>query len=159
MILKFDKFIGRIKESLNKEEVIELVSLITDMKPSLQSEVDNSDMSKLIDNISYYQSEDGKWSISVYFRESDIYKNADGTITRGNFKTLFKITISKIDSDIKIGEIKDFIITFNDVIKSFYMNSIIKVKTGDKKTTVEDFATIDDNEIIKDIKLIIRILD
>lgn len=159
MILKFDKFIGRIKESLNKEEVIELVSLITDMKPSLQSEVDNSDMSKLIDNINYYQSEDGKWSISVYFRESDIYKNADGTITRGNFKTLFKITISKIDSDIKIGEIKDFIITFNDVIKSFYMNSIIKVKTGDKKTTVEDFATIDDNEIIKDIKLIIRILD
>jgi hypothetical protein len=159
MILKFDKFIGRIKESLNKEEVIELVSLITDMKPSLQSEVDNTDISKLIDNINYYQSEDGKWSISVYFRESDIYKNTDGTITKGNFKTLFKITITKINSYIKIGEIKDFIITFNDVVKSFYVNSIIKVKIGDEKTTVEDFTNIDDNESIKDIKLIIRIID
>lgn len=159
MILKFDKFIGRIKESLNKEEVIELVSLITDMKPSLQSEVDNSGISKMIDNVNYYLSEDGKWSISVYFRESDIYKNTDGSITRGNFKTLFKITISKIDSDTKIGEVKDFIITFNDIIKSFYMNSILKVKISDKKITVEDFASIDDNETIKDIKLIIRILD
>jgi hypothetical protein len=159
MILKFDKFLGKVKEFLEKEEVIDLVSLITDMKPSLQVEVDNSDISKLIDNINYYKSEDGKWLISVYFRESDIYKNKDGSVTRGDFKTLFKVTISKVESDTKIGELKDFIITFYDIISSFYTNSILKVKIGDTKMTVEEFKSISDDNIIKDVKLIIRILD
>jgi hypothetical protein len=159
MILKFDKFLGKIKESLEKEEVIELVSLITDMKPSLQGEVDNSDISKLIDNINYYKSEDGKWEISVYFRESDIYKNNDGSVTRGDFKTLFKVTISKVESDAMIGEVKEFIITFYDIISSFYTNSVLKVKIGETKMTVEEFKSISDDNIIKDVKLIIRILD
>jgi hypothetical protein len=159
MILKFDKFLGKVKESLEKEEVIELVSLITDMKPSLQVEVDNSDISKLIDNINYYKSEDGKWLISVYFRESDIYKNKDGSVTRGDFKTLFKITISKLENEIKVGELKDFIITFYDIISSFYTNSVLKIKIEETKMTVEEFKSISDDKIIKDVKLIIRILD
>lgn len=159
MILKFDKFIGRVKESLDKEEVIELVTLITDMKPSLHQEVDNSDISKLIDNINYYKSEDGKWEISVYFRESDIYKNKDGSITRGDFKTLFKVTISKVESDTKIGEVKEFITTFYDVIKSFYTNSIFSIKIAGEKMKVEEFNSIDDNKSIENIKIIIRVLD
>jgi hypothetical protein len=159
MIVKFNKFSGKIKESIDKEEVIELISLITDMKPSLQEEVDNSDISKLIDNINYYKSEDGRWLITVYFRESDIYKNKDGSITRGDFKILFKITLSKLQSDVEIGEVKDFIITFYDVIKSFYTNSVLKVKIGETKMTVEEFKSISDNNITKDVKLIIRILD
>ena len=83
MILKFDEFKGKVKsESLDKEEVIDLVSLITDMRPSLPNLFPDEEVSKLIDNINYYTSEDGKYRISVYFRESDVYKNPDGTITR-----------------------------------------------------------------------------
>ena len=76
MIDNFDKFVGKIKkDSLEKEEVIELVSLITDLKPSLPEIAETENLSKLIDNINVYLSEDGKYKISVYFRESDVYKN------------------------------------------------------------------------------------
>jgi hypothetical protein len=159
MILKFNKFLGKIRNSLNDNEVIELVSLITEMNPNLQKEFDNSDISKLIDNINYYKSEDEKWLISVYFRESDIYKNKDGSVTRGDFKSLFKITISKLEDRVKIGEVKDFIKKFYDVIKSFYNNSILKVKIGNDKITVDDFTLLNDNDSIENIKIIIRILD
>lgn len=158
MITKFDKFLGRVKESLDKEEVIDLVSLITEMKPEIQMEVDNSDISKLIDNINHYNSEDGKWSITVYFRESDIYRGEDGAITHGNFKTLFKITIKKIEGDSKVGELKEFVGTFRDIIKVVYPDTIIKIKIGDKKMEVSEFTTMSDDKTLENIKLIIRIL-
>ena len=159
MILKFDKFVGRVKkDSLDKEEVIELVSLITDMKPSLPQEIETDHLSKLIDNINYYQSEDGKYKISVYFRESDVYKNDDGSVTYGKFKSLFKVTISKSEGDIKIGEVKEFITTSSDIIKTFYTDSKFIIKIGEERMFVDNFNILDDSKSVENIKLIIRII-
>ena len=157
MIDSFDKFIGKVK-SLDREEVIELVSLISEMNPRIQKEVDNSNISKLIDNTNYYNSEDGKWSISVYFRESDIYKNEDGSITHGDFKTLFKIKIQKLEGESKVGELKEFITTFHHIISSLYPNSRIGIKVGDDRIDLKEFESIDSAKKVENIKLIIRIL-
>ena len=157
MIDSFDKFIGKVK-SLDREEVIELVSLISEMNPHIQKEVDNSNISKLLDNITQYNSEDGKWSISVYFRESDIYKNEDGSITHGDFKTLFKVTITKLEGSAKIGELEEFVTSFHSIISSLYPNAIIGIKVGDDKIDLEEFASSDSTKKIENIKLIIRIL-
>lgn len=157
MIDSFDKFIGKVKP-LDREEVIELVSLISEMNPHIQKEVDNSNISKLLDNITQYNSEDGKWSISVYFRESDIYKNEDGSITHGDFKTLFKVTILKLGDEAKVGELKEFVTTFHHIISSLYQNARISIKIGDDKINLEEFASTDDSKRIENIKLIIRIV-
>jgi hypothetical protein len=158
MILKFDKFSGKVKDSLQKEEVIDLVSLITDMKPSLQQDFDNKDLSKLIDNINYYTSEDGRYNISVYFRESDIYRNSEGVITYGRFKSLFKITISKVSDKIKLGEVKDFLKTFYEILTTFFPSSVIWTKIREDRISVDDFSLLSEDLQVEDIKLIIRIV-
>jgi hypothetical protein len=158
MIVKnFDKFIGKVKsDSLDKEEVIELVSIITDMRPSLPDF--SSEISKLIDNVTYYLSEDGKYKISVYFRESDLYINEDGSITYGKFKSLYKVTISKVEGEFKISEIKDYTILTSDIIQNVYSESKMVIKLDDERMSVDDFRLIDDNKNIENIKLVIRIL-
>ena len=125
MIVKnFDKFIGKVKsDSLDKEEVIELVGIRTDMRPSLPNLPSEESISKLIDNVTYYLSEDGKYKISVYFRESDLYINEDGSITYGKFKSLYKVTISKVEGDFRVNEIKDYIILTSDIIQNVYPDS------------------------------------
>ena len=158
MIVKnFDKFIGKVKnDSLDKEEVIELVSIITDMKSSLTDF--SSEISKLIDNVTYYLSEDGKYKISVYFRESDLYINEDGSITYGQFKSLYKVTISKVEGDFKLSEIKDYTILTSEIIQNVYTESKMIIKLDDERMSVDDFRLIDDNKTIENIKLVIRIL-
>jgi hypothetical protein len=156
MILKFDKFLGRIKDSLNKEEVIDLVSLITNMKPSLPQDSDN--LSKLIDNINYYYSEGGNYKISVYFRESDVYQNEDGTTTYGKFKSLYKVTISKIEGNFKIGDIKDYTLLTSSIIKDVYPESKIIIKVNDERVSMDNFKILNDDETIDNLKLVIRIL-
>ena len=159
MIVKnFDKFIGKIKgDSLDKEEVIELVGIITDMRPSLPN-LSSEEMSKLIDNVTYYLSEDGKYKISVYFRESDLYINEDGSITYGKFKSLYKVTISKVEGDFKVSEIKDYTILTSEIIQNVYQESKMIIKLDDERMSVDDFRLIDDNKTIENIKLVIRIL-
>ena len=158
MIVKnFDKFIGKVKnDSLDKEEVIELVSIITDMKSSLTDF--SSEISKLIDNVTYYLSEDGKYKISVYFRESDLYINEDGSITYGKFKSLYKVTISKVEGEFKVSEIKDYTILTSEIIQNVYQESKMIIKLDDERMSVDDFRLIDDNKTIENIKLVIRIL-
>lgn len=158
MIVKnFDKFIGRVKsDSLDKEEVIELVSIITDMKSSLSDF--SSEISKLIDNVTYYLSEDSKYKISVYFRESDLYINEDGSITYGKFKSLYKVTISKVEGEFKVSEIKDYTILTSEIIQNVYQESKMIIKLDDERMSVDDFRLIDDNKTIENIKLVIRIL-
>ena len=159
MIVKnFDKFIGKIKgDSLDKEEVIELVGIITDMRPSLPN-LSSEEMSKLIDNVTYYLSEDGKYKISVYFRESDLYINEDGSITYGKFKSLYKVTISKVEGEFKVSEIKDYTILTSEIIQNVYQESKMIIKLDDERMSVDDFRLIDDNKTIENIKLVIRIL-
>lgn len=159
MIDKFDNFTGRIKkdDELDKKEVIELVGIITDMRPSIPESSD-LDISKLIDNVTNYLSEDGKYKISVYFRESDLYINDDGTITYGKFKSLYKVTISKLEGDFKVNEIKDYTILTSDIIHNVYPDSKMIIKLDDKRMSIDDFKLIDDSETIENIKLVIRIL-
>lgn len=159
MILNFDKFKGKVKsDNLEKEEVIELVSLITNMRPSLPELFPEENISKLIDNINHYTSEDGKYNISVYFRESDIYHNEDGTITHGKFKSLFKITIRKQDSELKISDLKDYIVLTSDIIKNVYPESRLLVKIEDKRLSIDDFRLINDENTIDKLVLVVRIL-
>jgi hypothetical protein len=158
MILKFDQFRGKIKtDSLEKEEVIELVSLITELKPDIPSFYSRGDISKLIDNINYYTSDCGKYKISVYFRESDKYINYDGTITYGQFKSLYKITI-KSDIDLNIGHLKEYTLLTSDIIQSVYPDCKIMVKFNDQKLSIEQFKEVDDVTKIDQLVIIIRII-
>ena len=158
MILKFDQFRGKIKtDSLEKEEVIELVSLITELKPDIPSFYSRGDISKLIDNINYYTSDCGKYRISVYFRESDKYINSDGTITYGQFKSLYKITI-KSDIDLNIGHLKEYTLLTSDIIQNVYPDCKIMVKFNDQKLSIEQFKEVDDMTKIVQLVIIIRII-
>jgi hypothetical protein len=157
MIVEFNKFVGKVKvDSLGKEEVIELVSLITELKPSLP-EI-SEDISKLIDNINYYISEDGKYKISVYFRESDVYQNEDGTTTYGKFKSLYKVNISKLEGEFRIGDIKEYVTLTSSIITEVYPESKVIIKVDDERVSTDDFNSLDDNTTIENIKLVIRIL-
>lgn len=158
MILNFKEFGGKIKkDSLEKEEVIELVSLITDLKPNLPQLVDQGELSKLIDNINYYTSDCGQYKISVHFRESDEYHNPDGTITHGQFKSLFKIEITS-EPQLQIKQLKEFTLLTSDIIKNVYTESKIIVKFNDQRMTVEDLTKVDGETNIDKLVLIIRIL-
>lgn len=158
MILKFDQFGGRVKtDSLEKEEVVELVSLITKLKPDIPSMYPEADLSVLIDNISTYTSDCGKYKISVYFRESDKYTNPDGSITYGQFKSLYKISI-KSDIDLQIGHLKEYTLLTSDIVQSVYPDSKIMVKFNDQKLSIEQFRDVDNFTKIDKLVLIIRII-
>lgn len=158
MILEFDKFGGKVTNTnLEREEVIELVSLITDLRPQIPSEVETTNISKLIDNINQYISDCGNYKISVYFRESDIYHNADGTVTTGQFKSLYKITISS-EHQLKVEHLKDFIILTSDIIKEVYPDCKIGVKLEDNKLSLDEFKNLDNGMDIEKLVLIIRII-
>jgi hypothetical protein len=157
MIVEFNKFLGKVKtESLDKEEVIELVSVITELRPSLPEL--SEDISKLIDNINYYLSEDGKYKISVYFRESDVYQNEDGTTTYGKFKSLYKVNIVKLEGEFQIGDIKDYTLLTSSIIQEVYPESKIIIKVNDERVLMDDFNSLDDNTTIDNLKLVIRII-
>jgi hypothetical protein len=157
MIVEFNKFVGKVKtESLDKEEVIELVSVITELRPSLPEL--SEDVSKLIDNINYYLSEDGKYKISVYFRESDVYQNEDGTTTYGKFKSLYKVNIVKLEGEFQIGDIKDYTLLTSSIIQEVYPESKIIIKVNDERVLMDDFNSLDDNTTIDNLKLVIRII-
>ena len=158
MILKFDQFGGKIKtDSLEKEEVIELVSLITELKPNIPTFYSGGDLSKLIDNINYYQSDCGKYKISVYFRESDIYHNPDGTITYGKFKSLFKITITS-ELDLEVRNLKEYTLLTSDIIQNVYPDSKIVVKFNQERLSIQEFTKVNDETSIDKLVIIIRII-
>ena len=156
MILDFNGFGGRIKNNLEKEEVIELVNLITNLKPNIPSELNTSDVSKLVDNINYYVSECGNNKIIVLFRESDRYINNDGSITYGNFRSLFKVTITS-EFNLKIKHLKDYILLTSDIIGKVYENSEMVVKFNDSKVRIKEFEKVSDDQEIDKLSLIIRI--
>ena len=156
MILDFNGFGGRIKNNLEKEEVIELVNLITNLKPNIPSELNTSDVSKLVDNINYYVSECGNYKIIVLFRESDRYINNDGSITYGNFRSLFKVTITS-EFNLKIKHLKDYILLTSDIIGKVYENSEMVVKFNDSKVRIIEFEKVSDDREMDKLSLIIRI--
>lgn len=158
MISKYDKFVGKVKiDSLDKEEVIELVGVITELRPSLPK-ISEGEVSKLIDNITYYLSEDGKYKISTYFRESDIYYNEDGSITYGNYKSLYKVTITKLEGEFKVGDIKDYVILTSEIIQTVYTDSKVIIKLDNERISIDTLKSTDDEKSIQDIKIVIRII-
>ncbi len=154
MIDKFDKFKGRVKSDLEKSDAIELISIITDLKPSIPELVDNANISKLIDNKVYYDSEDGKYKISVYFRESDEYIDKDGNITYGDFKSLYRISIRKVTDDFKVVDVSEYIDLLCKVVSDTYEDCKIIIKIDNEKINITEF---DNNKIIDNLKVIIRI--
>jgi len=156
MILDFKEFKGRIKNNLEKEEVIELVNLITNLKPNIPSELSTSNVSKLVDNINYYVSECGNYKITVIFRESDKYYNKDGSITYGNYRSLFKVTIAS-EFKLKIKHLKEYILLTSDIVSKVYENSEIMVKFNDSKVRIKEFEKVGDDQEIDKLSLIIRI--
>ena len=159
MIVEFNKFSGKVKiNSLDKEEVIELVSVITELRPSLSELSFDKSISKLIDNITYYLSEDGTYKISIYFRESDVYQNEDGTTTYGKFKSLYKVNIVKLEGEFQIGDIKEYVTLTSSIITEVYPESKVIIKVNDERVSTDDFNSLDNNTTIENIKLVIRIL-
>lgn len=157
MILDFGKFTGLVKStSLDKAESIDLISLITQLKPELPDT--GEELSKLIDNISSYLSEDGRYKIQVHFRESDVYKNNQGGVTFGKYKSLYKVTISKVDGQMKISDVKDFLLTTCNIISEVYPNSISIIKIGEERFDVDSFTYTNDSKNVDSVKLISRIL-
>lgn len=152
MMNKFNKFNGSIM-SLDKLDVINILDIITNLKPSLPELVDNSSISKLIDNKVYYNSEDKKFKISVYFRESDEYLNKDGSITYGDFKSLYRISIRKVSDDFKISDVSDYLDLLCKIVGDTYDNSKIILKVDNERVDVLE----SDNKVITNIKIIIRI--
>ena len=93
----------------------------------------------------------------MYFRESDKYINSDGTITYGQFKSLYKITI-KSDINLQIGHLKEYTLLTSDIIQNVYPDSKIMVKFNDQKLSIEQFKEVDDVTQIDQLVIIIRII-
>ena len=157
MLLKFNQFGGKIWSDLEKTEVVELVSLITQLKPDIPKMYPEGDFSKLVDNINYYDSECGRYKISVYFRESDKYYNSDGTITLGQFKSLYKITISS-EGNLQVGQVKEYTQLLSSIISEVYPDSKIKIKFGEEKVSPKEFSDVDEAVEIDKLVIIIRII-
>lgn len=152
MIDKFDKFSGVIKRDLEKSDAIELISIITDLRPTLPDLVDNKDISKLIDNKVYYTSEDGNYKISIYFRESDEYVDKDGNITYGDFKSLYRVSIRK-NSDFKLSDVKEYVDLLCSVVKDTYEDVKIIIKIDDERVNISEVS----DKSVSNVKVIIRI--
>ena len=90
--------------------------------------------------------------------DGDLYINEDGSITYGKFKSLYKVTISKVEGEFKVSEIKDYTILTSEIIQNVYQESKMIIKLDDERMSVDDFRLIDDNKTIENIKLVIRIL-
>jgi hypothetical protein len=93
----------------------------------------------------------------VYFRESDEYHNPDGTITYGQFKSLYKITI-KSDIDLQIAHLKEYTLLTSDIIQTVYPDSKIRIKFNKEKLSIEQFKEVDDKTTIDQLVIIVRII-
>jgi hypothetical protein len=145
-----EKFTGKVNY-LDKEEVFDLLGVITDLKPTL-NQIDNS---KLLDNLTYYLSEDRNYKISVYFRESNEYRNNDNSITYGDYNSLFKIKISK-NAEFNSDEVKDFVNSLSNVINDIFKENVIIIKLNDRKLNIEEF-NYEGNTVINDFKINIKL--
>lgn len=145
-------FNGKIKEGLDKTQVIDLINLIVETKPDLPDYVDNTSISKLFDIEKTYESEDGLYDISLYFRESDEYIDKEGNKTYGDFKYLYRVTISKRGEFI-FSDIKEYILLFKTIMPDFY-DVILIFKIDGERVNIDE---VDDNTIIEELKIILRV--
>jgi hypothetical protein len=163
----YENFSGKIKytksEDLDTHEVIELINILFELKPTLPDEFPKADLSKLIKNEVTYLSDDDRFNIEVSFSENDTYINKEGELTTGKYKTIFKINIFRnIEDDedpiFKLSEVKEYIILTSQLVEKTYdkVKMLVKLKTD--KLSIEEFEELSDNTELNQVTFLIKIL-
>ena len=159
----YENFSGKIKytkpEDLDTQEVVELVGILFELKPSLPDDFPQKDLSQLIRNEVSYLSDDDRFNILVGFSENDTYVNKEGELVKGKYKTIFKINISRTEREsFKLSEVKEYIILTSQLIEKTYDKVQMLVNIKEEKLTIEEFEELSDNDEIDEIIFLIKIL-
>lgn len=159
----YENFSGKIKytkpEDLDTQEVVELVGILFELKPTLPDDFPQKDLSQLIRNEVSYLSDDDRFNIIVGFSENDTYVNKEGEIVTGKYKTIFRVNISRTEKEsFKLSEVKDFILLTSQLVEKTYDKVKMLVKIKEEKVSIEEFEELSDNEDIDDITFLIKIL-
>jgi hypothetical protein len=158
----YENFSGKIKytkpEDLDTQEVVELVGILFELKPSLPDDFPQKDLSQLIRNEVSYLSDDDRFNIIVGFSENDTYVNKEGEIVTGKYKTIFRVNISRTEKEsFKLSEVKDFILLTSQLVEKTYDKVKILVKIKEEKLSIEDFEELSDNDEVDDVTFLIKI--
>ena len=163
----YENFSGKIKytkpEDLDTHEVIELINILFELKPSLPDEFPKADLSKLIKNEVTYLSDDDRFKIEVVFSENDMYVNKEGKLVTGKYKTIFRVNIFRNieddeESSFKLSEVKQYILLTSQLVEKTYDKVKMLVKIEEEKLSIEDFEEVSDNEEINEVTFLIKIL-
>ena len=163
----YENFSGRIKytktEDLDTQEVIELINILFELKPSLPDEFPNTDLSKLIRNEVTYLSDDDRFNIKVGFSENDTYVDKEGELVTGKYKTIFKVNIVRnIEDDevsiFKLSEVKEYILLTLQLVEKTYDKVQMLVHIEDNKLSIEEFEKLSDNTELNEVTFLIKIL-
>ena len=159
----YENFSGKIKytkpEDLDTQEVVELVGILFELKPSLPDDFPQKDLSKLIRNEVSYLSDDDRFNILVGFSENDTYVNKEGELVTGKYKTIFKINISRVEREIfKLSEVKEYILLTSQLVEKTYDKVQMLIKIKEEKISIDDFEELSDNDEIDEITFLIKIL-
>jgi lipopolysaccharide export LptBFGC system permease protein LptF len=163
----YENFSGRIKytktEDLDTQEVIELINILFELKPSLPDEFPKADLSKLIRNEVTYLSDDDRFNIKVEFSENDTYVNKEGELVTGKYKTIFKVNIVRnIEDDeastFKLSEVKEYILLTSQLVEKTYDKVQMLVHIEDNKLSIEEFEKLSDNTELNEVTFLIKIL-
>ena len=136
----YENFSGKIKytkpEDLDTHEVIELINILFELKPSLPDEFPKAELSKLIKNEVKYLSEDDRFKIEVGFSENDTYVNKEGELVTGKYKTIFRVNISRTEKEsFKISEVKEYILLTSQLVEKTYDKVKMLVRIKEEKVT------------------------
>lgn len=158
----YENFSGKIKytkpEDLDTQEVVELVGILFELKPSLPDDFPQKDLSQLIRNEVSYLSDDDRFNIIVGFSENDTYVNKEGEIVTGKYKTIFRVNISRTEKEsFKLSEVKDFILLASQLVEKTYDKVKMLVKIKEEKLSIEDFEELSDNDEVDDVTFLIKI--
>ena len=159
----YENFSGKIKytkpEDLDTHEVIELINILFELKPSLPDEFPKADLSKLISNEVIYSSDDDRFNIKVGFSENDIYVNKEGELVTGKYKTIFRVNISRTEKEgFKISEVKEYILLTSQLVEKTYDKVKMLVKIKEERLSIEEFEELSDNDEVEEVTFLIKIL-
>jgi hypothetical protein len=122
----YENFSGKIKytkpEDLDTQEVVELVGILFELKPSLPDDFPQKDLSQLIRNEVSYLSDDDRFNIIVGFSENDTYVNKEQPNTSYDLDKRVFVTWNNDP----IGE-NDIVVEF-DAEQLTYFNPLVSKK-------------------------------
>jgi lipopolysaccharide export LptBFGC system permease protein LptF len=158
----YENFTGKIKytnpEDLDTYEVIELINILFELKPSLPDEFPKADLSKLIRNEVIYSSDDDRFNIKVGFSENDTYVNKEGELVTGKYKTIFRVNIIRTEKEsFKISEVKEYILLTSQLVEKTYDKVKMLVKIKEERLSIEEFEELSDNTKLNEVTFLIKI--